>query len=203
MKKVRGKYSEDSILLAEFVQLKGIKNAVELGSGPGITLKILSPRYPQTRITGIEIDRESVEYSREFIFGDKKEKSGNIRLIHFDARRVKEILEPQSFGAVFANLPYYREGAGRKSPDSRRRQSRSDITFNLTDFCKITNYLLDNRGGFFTIFTASRFFEYLKTLEKHKLKVDRIRFIYSRGKARVFLAKGSKGKFNTFTITNS
>ena len=184
------RYSLDAFLLASFVRLKRGQRALELGAGCGVVTLILAARNPENRFWGLEIQRELVLCFRRNVWENGL--AARVLPVLGDVRRLP--LKDGAFEVVYANPPYYREGAGRLSPDPQERLARHEILATLKDFVEAAYRALKARGRFFLVCTAKRLSEALSLLEGRRLSPKRLTLVHSYpgDEARLFLLEAAK-----------
>ena len=184
------RYSLDAFLLASFVRLKRGQRALELGAGCGVVTLILAEKNPETSFLGLEIQPELALCFKRNV--RENALSARVLPVLGDVRRPP--LKEGAFEVVYANPPYYREGAGRLSPDPQERLARHEILATLKDFVEAAYRALRARGRFFLVCTAKRLSEALFLLEARRLSPKRLCLVHSYpgDEARLFLLEAVK-----------
>lgn len=109
--------STDSMLLADFVRLPRAARVVDLGSGSGCLGLLLCGRYPDCRVTGIELEEQAHRAALDNISRNRLTRLSSIR---GDLRRATELLPAGSFTCAVSNPPYFPGGP----PPARRQDPR-------------------------------------------------------------------------------
>lgn len=183
------RFSVDSLLLADFVNLKHLKKAADIGAGTGIIGIILAKKYPNSQIAMIEIQKQLAELAEESV--RLNDLSSRIRVLCMDARQFDE----KGFDLVVSNPPFRRPGTGRLSPNEDRALARHEITLTVQDIAIIAEKLLHHRGRLCIIHLPERFIEIVRIMSKHNLEIKRIRLVHSKmgTPAKMVLIEAVKG----------
>ncbi len=178
LQKAKGyRYSLDALLLARFVSLKGREAICDLGTGSGIIPIILADRWPDVRITGVEIQEELAEMaSRSVALGGL---ASRITVMHGDVRRPEALFAPRSYDVVTANPPYRRQGSGRINPLAEKALARHEILGSAASFLAAAAYALKTGGRVFLIYPASRLVELLTRMRRLRLEPKRLQIVYA------------------------
>ncbi|WP_297058428.1 methyltransferase [Thermosulfurimonas sp.] len=185
------RFSVESLLLAEFVRLRGRERLVDLGAGCGVISAVLALRYPGIRIWALEIQEILCRALRLTI--RENALSGRVLPLRGDIRRPP--LRPGLFEAVVANPPFKPPHSGRLPPEESHLLARTETLATLSDFLRAARYLLKTGGRFFLIHTAHRAVEVLCGLREFGLEPKRLRWVHPRpgDEARFLLVEAIKG----------
>ena len=108
----------DSVLLADFVPLRGAERGIDLGCGAGILSLLLLGRSEKLHMTGLELREEAAALARENLarngLGERS------RILTGDIREHRSLFAHGSFHLAVANPPYFPAGSGASSPDPAR-----------------------------------------------------------------------------------
>ena len=162
------RYSIDAFLLADFCRVQNESRILELGSGCGIISILLSMSYPHAQITGIEIQKELVEFSEQNL--RKNNLVSSIRFIQGDIKEISNYVRNEAFDIVLTNPPYHRIGTGRINPHPQKAKARHEIDGGLLDFIKAGGKVLRTGGSLYMIYTAKRTPELVFHLMQHDLE---------------------------------
>ncbi len=192
-KKTGYRFTIDSLLLVDFVNLTFPKKIADLGAGSGIIGILLAKRYTGARVLLIEVQKELVELSRKNIeinmVSDRvMSLRGNIKNIN------NKHIKPNSFNLVVSNPPFRKPLSGKVSPNSEKAISRHEISITLDDFINAAFYILRGKGRLCFIYHPSRLIEVIETLKDNRFEPKRIRFIHSftHSDASMFLIEAVK-----------
>ncbi|PMP63388.1 MAG: methyltransferase [Sulfurihydrogenibium sp.] len=186
-KKEGYRFNIDSLLLSDFVNIKSSGKLIDLGTGSGIILILLSLKYKNLKFYGLEVQKELYELAKKNILLNNLEaqlKLGNVK-------DVKDLFPHQFFDYVVINPPYFKQG---EYKSTQEKIARSEVLATLEDFIKASWYLLKNKGKLFMILTTDRLSEALSVMKSYKLQPKRYRFIHpsSKEKATHFMVEAIK-----------
>ena len=109
--------STDSVLLADFVPLRGAERGIDLGCGAGILSLLLLCRGEKLHMTGLELREEAAALARENLtqngLGERS------RILTGDLREHRSLFSHGSFDLAVANPPYFPTGSGALELSSR------------------------------------------------------------------------------------
>src|SRR5690606_6306895 len=149
------KVGTDGVLLGAWANTENPLKILDIGTGTGLILLMLAQRFPDSELTGIEIDKNSFE-----------EANFNVSKSIFD-KRCKIILaslqefDPQEkFDLIVSNPPFF-ELTHRENSSRNTARQQSDLTFEELLFH--TEKLLSHEGKFALIipFESENYFKFL------------------------------------------
>ncbi len=182
-------FGTDSVLLANFVQVKKGETVADLGCGNGILSVLIGGKNPGNRVYAVEIQHALFDLAQRNIELNGLQNitalKGNLKEAH--------TLFPRC-NVVVCNPPYERLGTGKASPNESHRIARHEIKCNFEDIAAASSRLLGDGGRFYFINRAERLTELIKTLLKYNLEPKCARFIHanSRERAKYVLLGASK-----------
>ncbi|MDO4565106.1 MAG: methyltransferase domain-containing protein [Clostridia bacterium] len=143
-----GCFSEDSIALSSFAELRSDWRVLDLGTGNGI-LAILGEAKHHCAFTGIDINPAQLELARKSAFENHQQ----IDFVHLDYRDAPAFFGHGSFNAIVCNPPYFHNGdiSQNRSLALARHQSQDDFNLLLQ-----SAFLLLKNGGMLYICYPSR-----------------------------------------------
>ncbi len=172
------RFSEDPFILASQIELQGHEKIIDIGTGSGIIPLLLSSRYPDVKILGIEIQKELFECARKNVLDRKLENS--IRILH---KNITNICPDDVFGPadiIVSNPPYKKKGAGRLNPDSQKALARHEITLSIDEVFKSADTLLKPKGSIYIIFPAERIEDLLSSMTRYQFSACQLRFVHTK-----------------------
>lgn len=183
------RFSVDSIILANFINLKRLNNALDLGAGTGIIGMIIAKKYPNSKITMIEIQPDLSEFAKKNIEINGLE--NQIKVYCIDAKKFDE----KGFDLVFTNPPFRRPGTGKISPKEEKAIARHEFSLSVADIAEIAQRSLRHRGRLCMVHLPERLVDIIRTLSKYNLEVKRLRFVHSKisTEAKMVLIEAVKG----------
>ena len=170
-------FGMDSVLLSDFAkEIKPKTKIIDLGTGTGILGILLSAKTQDTKIVGIEIQKEVAQMAQRSIeLNDLQEK---FSVICENIKNLKEQYEKGSFDAVVTNPPYKKQGTGAINEKDAKLISRHEITANLEDFISMSSYLLKDQGSIYMVHRPERLADILVMLRKYKLEPKVLKLVY-------------------------
>ena len=181
------RFNIDSVLLANFINIKNKGKLIDLGTGSGILILLLNLKYKNIDYSALEIQDELYEIAEKNFELNKVK----VNLIKEDVKNIKKIYQPNSFDYVITNPPYFKEYKGE---NLSLKIAKSEYFASIDDFIKAGKYLLKDKGKFFLVFPSSRLSEINYKLKKENLQPKRWRFIHPslKEKASHFLVEAVK-----------
>ena len=171
------KFSLDSILLAEFVELKpSIKTIVDFCSGNAPM--ILSTKT-RAKIYGFEIQKDIYELGKMSV--SENNLDSQIEFINSNIKNVLDYLLPESVEVVTCNPPYFKFTKDKSliSEDYAKAIARHEIELNLEDIMVSAKYILKNKGFLYLVHRCDRLEEIFQYLVKYNFSVKKLQFIYT------------------------
>lgn len=198
------RYGRDSFLLADFFRPpeNGGSALLDVGAGVGTVAILIKRKFPDLDLTGIEIDKESHELSKENSLA-----SGlpDINFVLADFLRAIDIFGSASFSAIVANPPYRKCDNSRVSPDKRRSVARHEVAMTLEDLVRVSSKLLAPDGSLTISMIYERYNEYLLLLKKYNFAETALKKIYGKDRDNpiLFLLAGKLGSYDGFVRKES
>ena len=187
------KFSLDSILLAEFVELKNNDlSIVDFCSGNGAVPLILSTKT-SSKIIGFEVQEHPFELAYNSVKLNKLSKQ--IKMVNANLNEAFEYVLPESVDIVTCNPPYFKV-----KPESNINEvmekaiARHELQTNLEEIIMSSRYILKNKGVLYMVHRPERLVEIIDVLKKYKFSVKKLQFVYSNYKknALMVLIKATK-----------
>ncbi len=172
------RFSLDSILLANYVNLKKRACVADLGTGSGVISLILAARFRGAAITALEVQAELVELASRNVAMNRLE--DRIEVLQMDWRRARRHLRVGGFDTVVCNPPFRSKGTGRLNPTDQKAIARHEIKGDLGDLLSAAAYLLKSRGHFYMIHLPDRLPEILPLMSRRRLSIKRMRLVHPR-----------------------
>jgi tRNA1Val (adenine37-N6)-methyltransferase len=171
------RFSLDSLLLASFVNVTRGQRGVDLGCGCGVIGLALLLRQPGLRITGVELNPQSVQAA--------KENAANLHLtdkLTIEQGDVADWRPERVVDFVVANPPYRKLGQGRESAEADRRNARFEGTGTFAAFARCAALALKTRGRFAFVHLPERLPEIMADLAEAGLAPKRMRMVHGKAK---------------------
>lgn len=182
------RYNSDSLLLSDFALNCGVKNELlDIGAGCGIVGILLKFFTPNLTLNLLEIQEKNIA----LIEKNLKQNHIQAQVFHADFRVFSS---KKKFDFLVSNPPFYRDGA-KMGINEHENISKFQHFLPLDELIAKANSLLKPRGVFYFAYEALALPKICFILEDKKLKLTKIRFVYSaKGqKARLVLIQARKG----------
>lgn len=192
------RFSLDSILLAHFITLRAEEKVLDLGGGCGVISLILAYRYPQIRMTVLELQADLADLIKMNIAINEKTQ-GNYQarteVILGDLCRIDLYIEAGSFDWIVCNPPYRKSGSGRVNPASEEAIARHEVKTDLPAIIRACTFGLRTRGRCALIYPASRGVSLFYEMRRQGLEPKRLRVVYGYpgSEAKLWLIEAVKG----------
>jgi tRNA1Val (adenine37-N6)-methyltransferase len=172
------RFSVDSLLLYDFVNLKKVDSIVDLGAGSGIVGILLAKKYPESYVTLFEIQENLVELAKKNVILNNLQ--GRVRVIQCDIRGIPTLQIPCGVDLIVSNPPFRRLKSGLLSLGEEKAIARHEIKISLYELVDATSSLLKSKGRLCIIYHPWRLSELIDILKKNRLEPKRLRFVHSR-----------------------
>ena len=185
--------STDCVLLADFVNLSGVRRGIDLGCASGAIALLLLCRSEKLHMTGLEIVEAAAALARENM--ERNGLAERSRMLCGDIRRHRELFPSGSFDLVVANPPYFPVERGFLSPEEGRRNARGETQCTLEDICDAAAFLCRTGGSFALVHKPERLSEALCCMSRHGLEPKRLRLVCHRAELapNLVLIEGRRG----------
>ena len=161
-------FSEDAVLLANFLRLTPRDFAVDLGAGNGV-ISILGQAKTGARFAGVERDAAQCALARQ----SAKQNGQDIAFHCLDVSEAPGALGHGAFSAAVMNPPYFTAGA--VAQNRSRAAARHGAPEALDLFLSAAFLLLKNGGRLFLCYPAAQLTGLLCALRAHRLEPKRLR----------------------------
>ena len=187
------KFGTDSVLLANFVELRRGDKVIDLGTGSGVIPLLLAYKNKDAAVTGVEIQQEAAELAERNVKFNRLQ--DQIKIINADLCQLEDQLEAGSFDAVVSNPPYLPVEGGKMKENDYVAIARHEIKAELEDVVAEAARLLKYGGHFFLVHRAERLTEVIEVLARYNCQAKELRLVQARRdkEADIFLLKAKKG----------
>ena len=171
------KFSLDSILLAEFINIKKNKYKVlDLCTGNAPIPMILTKKYGKhLDITCIELQKEIFDLGKESI---EYNKLNNINIINDDIKNAPNNLKDK-FDVISCNPPYFDTISNNYNDNEIKAIARHELKMNLEDCINVASKLIEFNGYFYIVHKSERLIDIINYLKKYGFGIKRIANIYT------------------------
>jgi len=173
------RFSIDSVILAGFAARYCRGSVLDLGTGCGVLLLLLSRLCPRlVSGTGVDLQEDLLDFARRNFRDNCPD--GRLSAVRGDFRGGIPGIEPGSFDLVVSNPPYGRAGHGRRNPDPGKETARHEVTCALPELFAAASRFLSAAGRFTFIFPYTRLPEIEPCAAKEGLRVEFVRVVHPR-----------------------
>jgi tRNA1Val (adenine37-N6)-methyltransferase len=188
------RFSMDAVFLATFVNMKVIKHMADFGAGSGIVGLLLARRYPESRVTLIEIQKGLHELCVENVI--ENELQGKVETLCADLRDLGKLGDDlKGLDLVVSNPPFRKPLSGRISSGDEKAIARHELKLSLPELLGSAAHSLRARGRFCTVYLPDRLADLIFECRNAGLEPKRMRFVHARqgAEARIVLLEAVKG----------
>ncbi|MEK6696791.1 MAG: methyltransferase [Candidatus Deferrimicrobiota bacterium] len=173
------RFSIDSVILAGFAAPLCRGSVLDLGTGCGVLLLLLSRLAPGMLTgTGVDLQEDLLDFARRNFRDNCPD--GRLVAVPGDFRGDIPGVEPGSFDLVVSNPPYGRAGHGRRNPDPGKETARHEVTCALPELFAAASRFLSADGRFAFILPYPRIEEIEPCAAKEGLRVELLRAVHPR-----------------------
>lgn len=166
-------YGIDAILLSDFAKPKGL--VMDLGTGTGIIPIRMAEKMGFQKIYGVEIQEDVSKLAQKNI--ELNNLQDKIEILHMDLKNLSNIFKKASFNVITSNPPYMKSGGAIVNLDENFAISRHEITCNIEDIIRLSNYLLKPLGKLYLVHRPDRLVDIFYTMRKYDIEPKYIRFV--------------------------
>ena len=170
------KYSIDSVLLAEFVNINlKTKNILDLCTGNAPIPLVLSTKTDKN-IYGVELQQDIYELGVKSVEFNKIE---NIKLINDDVKNILNTFDFK-FDIITCNPPYFKvHESSILNKNDVLTIARHEVKINLEDIISISSKLINHSGSLYLVHRCDRLIEIFSILKKYNFGLRRLQFVYN------------------------
>lgn len=170
------KYSIDSVLLAEFVNINlKTKNILDLCTGNAPIPLVLSTKTDKN-IYGVELQKNIYELGVKSVEFNKIE---NIKLINDDVKNILNTFDFK-FDIITCNPPYFKvHESSILNKNDVLTIARHEVKINLEDIISISSKLINHSGSLYLVHRCDRLIELFSILKKYNFGLRRLQFVYN------------------------
>ncbi len=171
------KFSLDSLLLTEFVDIKkSDRKLLDLCSGNAPLPLIIASRH-DIEVTGVEIQKEIYDLALKSI---KENNLTNIKMLNCNVKDLKNYFPGNNFDIITCNPPFFKvDKTSLINEDLKKAMARHEITITLEEILEVVKYSLKESGTFYLVHRPERLEEILVLANKNNLHVKEMIFVYS------------------------
>lgn len=200
-----GSYTLDSLLLANFVNLKKRDQyAIDLCAGNGPIGMLIADRKQNLQVKVVEIQSGLSAITTESITLNNLQ--NRVEAINADLIGISEILGKNKYHLITVNPPYFKMTADANlNPNPAIAKARHELSVTLRDIVKESSLLLDNIGTINFVFRPQRLDELIILLDEFGFTIKRIQFIYPKlnKNCNTILVEAKRGKVDNQMVIES
>ena len=172
------KFSLDSLLLAEFVDIKkSDRKLLDICSG-NAPLPLIIGKNHNIEITGVEIQKKIYDLANKSI---KENNLTNIKMLNINAKDLKNYFPGNNFDIITCNPPFFKvRSSSLINENSEKAIARHEITITLSEIFEIASFLLKENGTFYLVHRPERLEEIITLVNTFKLHVKEMILVYSK-----------------------
>ena len=184
------RFSVDSLLLYDFVNLREAAAIADLGAGSGIIGILLAKQYPRASVDLFEIQDGLSGLAEKNILLNRLE--DRVKVIRGDLRTLPT---SRCYDLIVSNPPFRRLQSGLLNVEKERAIARHEIKLSLREFIDAAASLLKAKGRLCLIYHPSRLAELVDNLRGKNVEPKRLRFVHSTisSESKMFLIEAVKG----------
>ena len=177
-KKNAFRFGMDTVLLADFADIRPTDTAADLGCGNGILPLLLIGRGKSSHIHAFELMKEAAELAERNVVLNAL--ANRITVVHADAVDAALYVGKCSMDAVVCNPPYGHPDASMVSGNSLKAAARTQEEDTLHRFFRGAYEILKGKGKLSIVYPAPQMLHVMKVLQAHHLEPKRFRLVYPR-----------------------
>lgn len=148
------KVGTDGVLVGSWASHPNPKQVLDIGTGSGLIALMLAQRFPKSKITGIEIDKEAANQASENIASS--EFKNQISIKHLS---LQEYQPTSEFDLIVCNPPFFKVTSKSQVPE--RNLARQLEKLDLSDIFSFSSRWLNADGKLVLIFPSEHDLEEL------------------------------------------
>lgn len=176
----------DSVLLANFVKSKSVKNnVIELCAGSGVISVIFSAKKKFSKIIDIELQNEMFELLNKNIkYNGLEDKiitlQEDIKNIDNIKKEIHESIGCKNADVIICNPPYKKKGTGVTNENMVKYIARHEEKCTLEDIFKTSSKILKSKGKLYIVHKPDRLVDLFSIARMYKLEAKEIRFVHPK-----------------------
>ncbi len=184
------KISTDAVLLGTLANAKNPAKILDIGTGTGVLALMLAQRFPDAKVTAVEIDADAAGQAGE-----------NFRESPFSERlalvqgRIQDFPPEEKFGLIVSNPPFFPDHL--KSPDSKRNRALHTDELSFGELIEKAASLLSPSGAFWVILPPRQMRDLEAIAEKSGLS------LFQKTKVRDTAEKPVYREIGAFSLLNA
>lgn len=194
------KFSIDSLLLGEFVEIKKNDTILDMCTGNCPVPLLLLTKEKNLHIDAVEVQEEVFNLAKKSIEYNKL--NNNVNLIKGDINNVNL---DKKYDIITCNPPYFKVNSNKmQNKNDIKKIARHEVLINLDDIARIASNNLKETGDFYLVHRPERIVDIINSLNKYSLGVREICIVNTNDNylSKLILFKASKNKKNDVKVYN-
>lgn len=173
------KFSLDSLLLAEFVNIKkSDKLILDMCCGNAPVPLVLSLKT-DALIVGFELQKDIAQLALESVVINGL--AERVRIINDDIKNLGSYFKPSSFDIITCNPPYFKvTNLKNLNKNDYLTLARHEVMIDLETIFNIVSRFLKDNGIFYMVHKVDRFDEIMILANNYKMNVKEVRFVSTK-----------------------
>ena len=171
-------FSNDAVLLCNFVKAKHSDIIVDLCSGSGVVGILALAKNNAKQAILVEKQPYLAKMSKKTI--DFNNLSDKIEVLNCDILEAPKFLGAEKYDVVCSNPPYFLPNKNLLSGKKEIDMAKFEIDMTFDDLCKVASRLLKFGGKFYFVNDATRLAELVLTLKKYDFEPKKIEFVFTK-----------------------
>ena len=171
------KFSLDSILLAEYSQVKNNMKILDMCSGNAVIPLIISTKT-KDNIVAFEIQKEIAALAKKSV--ELNGLDEQIKVINDDVNNIAKYFNKEYFDIIVCNPPYFKNNSSIHNKEEIKAIARHEIKINLEQIFKISFEYLKNNGILYMSHRSDRLDEIINIAIKYNLNVKELILVQTK-----------------------
>ncbi len=163
------KVGTDGVLLGAWADLKGVKKALDVGTGTGLIALMLAQRHPDCQIDAVEIEAKAAQQANENVASSPFAKNITIHHCSYQTFSAKH---PDLYELIVSNPPFFNNSF--QPNDKTRTLARHTDSLSYQELIQSSFKLLSPKGQLSVIVPYSEMVDFIKEAENIGLYPKRI-----------------------------
>lgn len=181
------KFSLDSIMLAEFAQIKkNDKKIIDLCTGNAVIPILINYKYSKN-VDGIEIQKEIYDLAVDSV--NENGMGNNVNIVLGNVSEIEKYFPGNIYDVVLSNPPYFKFHSNNYVNNNTVKSiARHEIMINLSQLFHTVHYLLRDKGRFYLVHIPERIEEIVKCANDCHLSLKELQFVSSKKNEKPIIA---------------
>jgi tRNA1Val (adenine37-N6)-methyltransferase len=160
------KVGTDSMLLGAFAEFENSKRILDIGTGTGVLSLMLAQKYPECKITALEINPNAFELAKSNFENNLLGKNCTVQIM-----ALQDFQTHEKFDGIISNPPYFQDSL--KNNSSGKSLARHTDSLSYEELISKSKSLLSENGTAWFILPFLSSNRFLEIIETNKLNIKR------------------------------